>query len=220
MRSTEKKGFTLIELLIVVAIIAILAAIAVPNFLEAQTRSKVARVKADLRTYATAMESYRVDHNRYPIPSNVFGELIADPIGATFDGPFETRLPIHLTTPIAYVTSLATDPFAVTRHAESKWYHTITWDYVLIRQRNAPSANWLRAYRDLFRDLAGINPPPQIQYIMLSFGPDQVHSADLPHSRGPQVPHTHEKGAIYDPTNGTLSNGDIFYFGPGFGFSL
>ena len=59
-------GFTLIELLIVVAIIAILAAIAVPNFLEAQTRSKVSRVKNDTRALSTAIEAYHVDHNEYP----------------------------------------------------------------------------------------------------------------------------------------------------------
>lgn len=61
-----KKGFTLIELLIVVAIIAILAAIAVPNFLEAQVRAKVSRAKADIRSLATALESYVVDNNNFP----------------------------------------------------------------------------------------------------------------------------------------------------------
>ena len=62
----DKAAFTLIELLIVVAIIAILAAIAVPNFLEAQVRSKVAVVYSDFRTVKTALESYRVDYNNYP----------------------------------------------------------------------------------------------------------------------------------------------------------
>ena len=57
----NKNGFTLIELLVVVAIISILASIALPNFLEAQTRSKVARVKADLRTLAGAIEMYITD---------------------------------------------------------------------------------------------------------------------------------------------------------------
>jgi prepilin-type N-terminal cleavage/methylation domain-containing protein len=61
-----KSGFTLIELLIVVAIIAILAAIAVPNFLEAQTRAKVTRAISDLRTIGIGLQSYIVDNNQIP----------------------------------------------------------------------------------------------------------------------------------------------------------
>ncbi len=68
MNDCRRHAFTLIELLIVVAIIAILAAIALPNFLEAQVRAKVPRTKTDLRTMATGMESYAVDNNAYPEP--------------------------------------------------------------------------------------------------------------------------------------------------------
>ena len=80
-------AFTLIELLIVVAIIAILAGIGVSNFLEAQTRAKVAALKNDLRVVAGALEAYAVDNHKFP-PScgvgaayNEFGNF-AEPLSA------------------------------------------------------------------------------------------------------------------------------------------
>lgn len=90
-------GFTLIELLIVVAILAILAAIAAVNYQEAQSRGKVARVLADMRTVAGAIEAYKTDNQAYP-PAAVGDLQLARPLGV-------------LIQPIAYVTALPRDPF-------------------------------------------------------------------------------------------------------------
>ena len=62
----RQKGFTLIELLIVVAIIGIIAAIAIPNLLNAINRGRQKRTMADIRSIATAIEAYSVDFNFYP----------------------------------------------------------------------------------------------------------------------------------------------------------
>ncbi len=62
----SKKGFTLIELLIVVAIIGIIVAIAIPNLLNAIQRAKQKRSMADMRSAGTAAESYSIDYNQYP----------------------------------------------------------------------------------------------------------------------------------------------------------
>ena len=67
MLKRDSKGFTLIELLIVVAIIGIIAAIAIPNLLNAIDRGKQKRTMADMRSLGTGIESYAVDNNVYPV---------------------------------------------------------------------------------------------------------------------------------------------------------
>ena len=62
---TRKGGFTLIELMIVVAIIGILAAIAIPNFLQFQLRSKTGEAKTNIAAIRTAEEGYFAEFNNY-----------------------------------------------------------------------------------------------------------------------------------------------------------
>ena len=82
----------------VVVVVPVLAAIAVPNFLEAQVRSKVSRAHSDMRSLATAIEAYMIDNNTYP-----------------------KELEPFLTTPVAYITSVPTDPFATTEGAAFRY---------------------------------------------------------------------------------------------------
>ena len=97
MMREKSRAFTLIELLIVVAIIGILAAIAVPNFLNAQIRARVARCYSDMRTISTAFEMYQLDNNGYPFfgGSLWYSNVIYPP----------------LTTPIAYMSNIPLDVF-------------------------------------------------------------------------------------------------------------
>lgn len=215
--SHRPRGFTLIELLIVVAIIAILAAIAVPNFLEAQVRAKVARAKSDVRSLVTATETYRVDNSGYPLPSDIEGDYIPDPIAATVDW-FETKTAISLTTPIAYMTSRVGDIFATRGTPESRNFHYASMAYLNIRNTHNPTQNWKKVFQQYYMDLKGTRPPSTIEYFYLSFGPDKDHDMDVEHSGPVGEPHEHGKGAIYDSTNGTVSSGDIHYMGPGIGF--
>ena len=79
----QESGFTLIELLIVIAIIGILAAIAIPNLLNAVQRGKQKRTMSDMRALATAVEAYAVDNNVYP--SGACTSAMWTTAGTTFD---------------------------------------------------------------------------------------------------------------------------------------
>ncbi len=188
-RKERKWGFTLIELLIVVAIIAILAAIAVPNFLAAQVRSKVSRVQSDMRSIVTAMESYMVDYNTYPYPWEK-----PDNPGDYGDQPAYTA-GTALSTPVAYISNAwVRDPFSKTNTGvrESQYKYK---NYIAMATGNSIKAEgkgW-----------------PKNCFGLISFGPDKIDDTRFggyPYER-------QSKGGWkgpYDPTNGVRSPGDIF----------
>lgn len=218
-------GFTLIELLIVVAIIAILAAIAVPNFLEAQVRAKVAAAKAALRTLATGLESYVVDHNKYPYTENVGQTRWLPPGGHPRTLP--TALCGGLTSPVAYLNSLPDDPFKhpingvpVTAPvyyeraglivSDGYLYDGLSSSYPVQVPADAVGTSKL--------DGSGADTPvtsdhqTPARWVLYSLGPDLEF--DVP---GPIRSRFHVSNR-YDPTNGTVSPGNVLRYPGGVSF--
>ncbi len=111
--NTKHAGFTLVEIMIVVAIIALLAAIAVPNFLRSRKRSQATQVLEDLRILDSAVDQYAIENNKNSTTTPAFADLQAyiktgtrlymsantDILGASF-GTFTVDTPpkVNLTT--------------------------------------------------------------------------------------------------------------------------
>ena len=74
MQTSNRKGFTLIELLIVVVIIGILAAIAIPKFANTKDKAYVASMKADLKNLVNVQESFFADNNKYGATADLTGK--------------------------------------------------------------------------------------------------------------------------------------------------
>lgn len=188
--ATKRRAFTLIELLIVVAIIAILAAIAVPNFLEAQTRAKVSRVVADLRSYDTGVGMYHIDHNKFPPTLRLVGQT-------------RTWMSHYLTTPVSYINGAFPDVFnQVDPDGEDRVI--VAWgpDY------NVPTPSAESRSAIVFKNFPnysdGTNMLRKKFFYMFSLGPDRKYDISDPVFASPVD--------IYDASNGTISRGDIGRF--------
>ena len=164
-------------------VVPLMAAIAVPNFLEAQVRSKVSRVKADQRSFATALESYYVDNNKYPISTT---DLDKDAPWAIKSAPGVPTFARYkgmgtantITTPIAYLSRYLEDPFAG-QDATYGYYSTV-------------------------------GEKGKTGWVLWSPGPDEKYDLDWK-LYDPDVadPIPALVPFIYDPTNGTVSAGDV-----------
>ena len=186
------KGFTLIELLIVVAIIAVLAAIAVPNFLEAHTRSKVTKTMTDMRAIALAVNMYIVDNNEV---LNIYDR------GNTFPLTFWLReqggpefMGNRLSTPVAYLSEVPWDHFNTIARSSIHNFTTRVAVSMHSRPLDAPGHRQLHLFK-------------RYQWSLESFGPDLLYWNDAPGPSGDVL-----NKIFYDPTNGTISPGSIWYF--------
>ncbi|MDP8242598.1 MAG: prepilin-type N-terminal cleavage/methylation domain-containing protein [Candidatus Hinthialibacter antarcticus] len=195
-------AFTLIELLIVVAIIGILAAIAVPNFMNARVRATIARVQGDIKALSTAVEMYALDHGAYPDDGQVTG----------IPWWMNNRL---LTTPISYIGTIPKDPFLNNSEAGDStnghreyWY--VSYDgYGVLRSTGRPQSVGGRSNVRLF------DPPRQsFRFGFISPGTDGCWEWDR--GNGWCGPEFYAGDVLYyESTNGVISRGDLYHFGPG-----
>lgn len=205
----KTKAFTLIELLIVVAIIGILAAIAVPNFMNAQIRAKVARCQSDMKSLSTAIEQMRLDKGFFPVDhwdddTELGCERLRVDLGGVGAGPdCEARSTFAvlacLTSPVSYMSSLPRDPFYEQIGSLGNCYRYGDYETTY----PAPNHNF-NALKPGAAEKLGMRPLGKNEYVMVGAGPDKEFGI----GSGASDP---TRGIPYNPSNGLVSTGDILF---------
>ncbi len=183
------RGFTLIELLIVIAIILILISIAMPNFLEAQLRAKVTRMKADMQAMHTALEGYQTEFRYYPCSAVDLYMCKRKCLYGVYTVSDGLRT---ITTPIRYLTRLPVDLFNPCKDLSCfPGEMSLLWT---TKPKCTGTPNW-----NLVRWGGwGIGSQGPNQLWDYAFGPGNDPDQEL----------------VYSPTNGTNSAGDVVMYGP------
>jgi len=213
----RRRAFTLIELLIVVAIIGILAAIAVPNFLNAQMRAKISRAVADMRSLKTGVEQLRLDRgillidfwdDDMPEGQKRLKEDFQGLSGAHNDRGGTAGIWVPLTTPVAYMSSIPVDPFFSPALGDDVKSNLIPQDIIppyaymyTDEDPKIPGADIGLGFFTPGSALAlrtGTKPLKEGEYVVIGAGPDARRGA-----------YTTDMGYPYDSSNGLTSFGDI-----------
>lgn len=212
--SSIRKGFTLIELLIVIAIILILIAIALPNFLEAQIRARATKSAGEIRTYVTALETYYVDWAMYPRDHDSAWPYVE----LTTQNGFQM-----LTTPLTYLTELPADPFGTNTTGDEVVPGVPRNRSFHYEGGSGSDSNACGGRISPYLNRAPSPPTPALAkkcvqaYLVIGIGPDQDDSSggndDFPiHASQPPTGPPMIGFDSYSATNGTKSRGDIYGF--------